>query len=157
MKTKTTITELTNDDLVNLLSTATCGSNWLSVKRPKGSYKGTKLEDENDCLEDTWAKVLLAGKSVYVYDFYAEDEDEHYGELPCTYKDNAMRYEVTLADIMVGLQKCLDGTFKVNDDHEVFYMKTCVANFADVDGVMFDLNDAENIMQVIVFNELIYG
>lgn len=29
MKTKTTITEITHEDLVNLLSTATYGSGWL--------------------------------------------------------------------------------------------------------------------------------
>lgn len=153
MKTKTTITEITHDDLVNLLCSATYGSEWLCIKRPKGSYRGTELEEEGDCIEDTWAKILLANKTVYVYDYFANDAEERYGKLPCTYKNDAMRYEMTLEDIKKGLQKCFDGTFKANDEVEKEYMRKCAMRFLYED---IDLTDAENIIQIIIFGELIY-
>ena len=71
MKTKTIITEINHDDLVNLFSTATYGSSYFDVFKKKKDYYGTELEDENDCREDTWAKVLLSGKPVYVFDYYS--------------------------------------------------------------------------------------
>ena len=110
MKTRTEITELTHDDLVELFSTATYGSEWLTIRKPLGIYKGTDLEDENDCLEDAWAKVLLAGKKLYAYDFFSEDETDSYGTLPHKWdkEDCAMRYEFTLEDLKKGIQKCLD-------------------------------------------------
>lgn len=165
MKTKTTITEISHEDLVELLSTATYGSNWLGIRRKVGDYKGTDLESGDDCLEDTWAKILLAGKYVYAYDFYAEDEEDFYGKLPHTWKEeeNAMRYEVTMENIKRGLQKCLDGTFKSaytekeNIARERAYMRKCAMSFIEYEDGDFDITQAETLMQVILFGEEIYG
>lgn len=44
MKLETKITEMTHDDLVLLLSTATEGCGWLEITMPQGSYKGTSLK-----------------------------------------------------------------------------------------------------------------
>ena len=151
MKTKTTITDITQEDLVNLLSTATCSSDWLGIRRKKGTYKGTELEDEEDCLEDTWAKVLLAGKALSAYDFYAEDEEDFYGNLPHEWskEKQAMRYDLTLKDIEKGLIKCLD---KLGD-----YERGCVTRYIDCENSDFDAADAEDIMQVVLFGKIIYG
>lgn len=145
MKTKTTIISLEHDDLVNLLSTAVYGSQWLSIRKRKADYYGTELENENDCAEDTWAKVLLSGKAVFAYDYYAEDADEHYGKLPYRYNGECMRYTLTLDDIVKGLQNALD-----NGD----YMAECVMGLINED---IDLTIAENLMQWIIFGELVYG
>lgn len=147
MKTQTKITDITHDDLVNLFSGATYGSEWLTIGTPRGFYKGTELEDENDCREDVWAKVLLAGKNLYFYDYNAEDEDEFYGNLTHLWRDDNMRYEFTLDDIEKGIAKCLDLGGWISDCalHLVFSPEN------------LDLYEAEAIMQVIVFGELIYG
>lgn len=157
MKTKTIITDITKEDLVNLLCTATYGSYYWSVDIPEGSYYGTELEDKGDCLEDKWAKVLLAGKPVFVYDYSSEECS--YGNLPHKWdkEENAMRYDVTLDDIRNGLQKCADGTFKVNDNKEAAYIKSCFADLIEDDSANMDLTEAEDLLQVIVFNEIIYG
>ena len=148
MKTKTIITEITHDDLVNLFSTATYGSNYFDMAKKKKDYYGTELEDENDCREDTWAKILLSGKPVYVYDYYSEEES--YGDKPHKWNEDkeAMRYTITLEDIKVGIQKCLDSD---ND-----YLQKCARDLID-GGYDLDLPEAEAILQVIVFGELIYG
>lgn len=144
MKVEFKILEITHDDLVNLFSTATYDSSYLSMGLPKGSYKGTELENVNDCVEDKWAKVLLNGGSVYVYDYYAEDEDEFYGNLPHEWNGNRMRYTITLEDIKRGLESC-------NKDE---YLRKNLEELITED---IDLIGAENIMQQIVFGEVIYG
>ena len=153
MKTKTIITELTQEDLVNLLCTATYGSNWLSCYAPDRDF----VENLPDtCREDIWAKVLLAGKSIICTDYYAEGES--YGNLPCGIdeEDNA-NYTLTLQDVINGLQKCMDGTFK---DAEKYSDKGFVARcFSDLanDGDNWDYTEADSLMQIILFGELIYG
>ena len=147
MKVKTIITEITHDDLVNLLCTATYGSSFFDVVKKKKDYYDTELEDENDCREDTWAKVLLSGKPVYVLDYYSEEEA--YGGLPHVWDERlaAMKYTVTIEDIKNGLQKAIESRgwdFK------------CAMDLINEDGV-FDLAEAENLLQIITFGEAIYG
>ena len=148
MKTKTIITEINHDDLVNLFSTATYGSSFFDVVKKKKDYYGTELEDENDCCEDTWAKILLAGKPVYVLDYYSEECA--YGNLPHEWdeKRGAMRYTVNLDDIKKGLQKALD-----NGDWDA----KCAFDLINDDACDLDLTEAENLLQIITFGEAIYG
>jgi hypothetical protein len=150
MKTRTIIEEFSHEDLVDLLCTATYGSEYFACRIPKGNYKGTDLENENDCTEDKWAKVLLAGKTLYVYDYYAEDETDFFGNLPHKWKEDeqAMRYTITLEDIKKGAQQVLDS--KNN------YDKKCMQDWMAGEGDM-DLCEAENLLQLFVFGEAIYG
>lgn len=149
MKVQTIITDITHDDLVNLFSTATYGSDYLYILIPKGNYKGTELEDENDCCEDKWAKVLLAGKEVWVYDYNAEDEDDFYGNLPHKWDDDSMRYTLTLEDIKQGLQRALSSDDREHPHDEVLHL----INEDDC----FDYCEADFVMQYIVFGKSIYG
>lgn len=163
MKTKTIITELTQEDLVNLLCTATYRSNWLEIHRT--TDKGVKW-DGDECLEDTWAKCLLAGNPIECTDHYAEGD--HYGELPYKVNDDEdgieeVTYTLTLQDIINGLQKCADGTFSHtnydeadNGDTEKSWIAKCFQHFKDDSGEM-DNPEAESLMQIILFGELIYG
>ena len=148
MKIKTIITEINHDDLVNLFSTATYGSSFFDVVKNKKDYYGTELEDENDCREDTWAKILLAGNSVYVLDYYSEEEA--YGNLPHKWDERrgAMRYTVTLEDIKKGIQKAID-----NGDWDA----KCAFDLINDDSCDLDLTEAENLLQIITFGEAIYG
>jgi len=157
MKTKTIITELTQEDLVNLLCTATYGSNWLEIHRT--TDKGVKW-DGDECLEDTWAKCLLAGNPIECTDHYAEGD--HYGELPYKVNDDEdgieeVTYTLTLQDIINGLQKCTDGTFiDADNDNAGNYLLSCFNTFKEDDGGM-DNPQADALMQIILFGELIYG
>lgn len=147
MKIKTTITEINHEDLVNLLSTSSYGSDWLGFKKRKSDYYGTELEDENDCAEDTWAKLLLAGKNIFAYDYYAEGCT--YGNLPNKIigEDEVARYELTLKDITEGLERALSSDS---------YIKKYIFNWMNEEGC-FDITEAEAIMQYIIFGEEVYG
>ena len=159
MKTKTTITEITHDDIVNLLSTGLYGSQFLGVDYSIEDYRKIPNPDEYNCIEDKCAKLLLNGESIVIYDMYAEDEEDFHGKLYHSWdSDNeTMDYTITLSDIEKGLQKCLDGTFKINDgcDEEVGYIKKCMSDLMN-DGDL-DLYEAQNILQIIVFGQIIYG
>lgn len=144
MKTQTKVTGITMKDLADLFDTATCGSNWLGIDYSKKDDKKEYAYASEKC-----AAILLEGGKIRVCDYYAEEEDEHYGNLPHRWDrdDECVRYDVTLKDIEKGIGKCID-----NGGWEA----KCAMNLIDEDGDV-DLYEAEAIMQVIVFGELIYG
>lgn len=147
MKTKTIITGITHDDLVTLFSTATYGSEYLGIEYKKEDYYGTNLEEEGDCMEDVWAKILLAGKSVEVVDYYAEGDK--YGNLPCTFdEDENAHYTITLKDIEKGIEKALD---------KEGWERKCATHLIEEESLEFDLYEAEALLQMITFGEVIYG
>ena len=149
MKIKTIVTDITHDDLVNLLSTATYGSEYLDCGIPKGHYKGTSLENEDDCREDKLAKVLLSGKSIYVSDYYSEECE--YGNLPHKWIEDkqAMRYELTLEDLVKGIERSIERDDRDHFCDEVRHWQT--------EDDRFDICEAENLLQFIVFGEVVYG
>lgn len=150
MKTKTIVTEITRDDLINLFSTACYGSNFLGIEYDnEGEYINHR--EDGDCYEEIFAKMLLDGCKVEIRDYYAEDEDEFYGNLPHKWNedDGCMVYVVGLDDIADGIARALD-----NGGWDA----KCANGLINIDDCPdFDLPAAENLMQVIVFGEAIYG
>ena len=164
MITRTAIEDITHDDLVNLFSTALYGSNYLGV-----SY-GEKTPDctEDDCLEDIIAKILLRGGAIKIIDLLAdgnimgelphdepcEDEDEMYG---------SVAYYVTLEDIRRGLEKSANGTFNTRPELGKDYAQRkerlaqhAFSSFVKEDA-FWDYVTADVLMQVILFNKIVYG
>lgn len=154
MKTQTIISEITHDDLVNLFSTALYGSNYLS-----SSYDESVDENDDDCYEDVLAKILLSGGKIQITDYYAEGCD--YGNLPRKMdEDENYTYTVTLEDIKTGLAKAADGTFNSQskdfvEDERRFAKRAF--DFFVTEACDFDLTYADCLMQIILFNEIIYG
>ena len=150
MKTKTIVVELSQEEISDLLSTA-CdyGDSYLGVSIKKSDYYGTELEDEEDFVCDRAAKLLLNGKSIFIRDYYAESEDEFYGNLPHRWseKRECMIYTITLEDVKIGIAKALDS----DED----YIKEYIYDWVK-DG-SFDITEAECVLQYIVFGEVIYG
>lgn len=160
MKTRTIISDITKEDLVNLFSTALYGSECFGVYYDLSDYKGKPFENPDDCVEDRYAKILLNGGKIFVTDFYAEDEDEVWSKKGRWNKDlEEAQYTITLKDIEEGLQKALDGTFKLNEgaeQGEKNWARKVVMNMMSEDAD-YDLPDAEMIMQIIMFGEIVYG
>lgn len=155
MKIKTTIEELNQNDLVDLLSTSLSGSTFLACDYSRSDYKRFCVVNDEDCIEDAMAKLLLAGLSIRIGDMYAEDDDEdNDSKLPHKYEldDGIMWYDVTLEDIKRGVETCLNG----EGDGDNTYLRSCAMDFINGEGDM-DLPEAEAIMQVILWGELIYG
>lgn len=164
MNTQTTITDLTQEDLVNLFSTAFYGSNYLSA-----DYEESVEYNEDDCHEEIMAKILLNGGKILITDGYAED-GEVYGNLPCEVKEDEENYGcfittyfATLKDILSGLTKAANGTFNTRpdvsaeySDRNIEFAKRSFNAFA-FDEREWDYNTADCLMQIILFNEIIYG
>lgn len=149
MKIEIKITDITHDDLANLLSAASCGSSWLGLNYDSIEYKELSEEQKyGDCIVDKMADLLLAGKSVELYDMYSEDEDDYYGNLPHVYdEDGDMRYTVTLEDIKTGLAKAFQDE----------YGRRCFNDLVNDDSYNLDLTEADCLIQFIIFGEQIYG
>lgn len=129
------IENITRDQLVDLFSTATYGSGWLAIKTLANErwmdeqYSLGYLEERSR--EDKWADRLLAGGSIVCIDY--EDEDE----------DGPARYVLTLDDIKKGLTKAAMGE--------------AVRDWADFVEEQDDYYTCNNLMQVCIFGEVIYG
>lgn len=156
METKVTISEITHEELVNLFSTAFYGSTYLEA-----DYTNPSLKEDGDCFEDILAKNLLAGDSIVVTDWYAEGEA--YGSLPHIIDDDdeCVHYTVILEDIRRGLERSANGTFNTGDDRWAEQArrsaKISFNSFIDNEAVDFDLVRADILMQIILFDEIIYG
>lgn len=148
MKTTTKISEISQDDLVDLLSTATCGSNYIDTGWVKHD-EYLMFRVKGDSFEDVCAKMLLNGYKIEVRDYYAEDETDFYGNLHHEWneEDGFMAYHVGIDDIANGIAKCID----IGG-----WVSKCANDLINQDED-FDLYEAEAIMQVIAFGELIYG
>lgn len=146
MKAEVTIKEITKDDLVNLFSIGITGSNFLGCDYDKKTYQSLPDASEDDCIEDKLAKLLLAGHSIELLDMESED---HYGTLESHYcaEYGYMAYKVTLEDIKKGLQAAA-----VNEDTADYFI-----DFIKEDAYNLDLIGGEALLQVIMFNEVIYG
>lgn len=151
MKTKTTIIEINHEDLVNFFSTALYGSCMFGARYDSIEYRELKDANERDCFEDKLARLLLAGKTIEIVDRYAEDFEEYYGELPHAWDEDdfEMRYTVSLEDIKRGIENCLDG----DDD----YVRRCARDLINDDSYDLDLPEAESLLQMCVYGEMIYG
>ena len=156
MKTNLTITEITHKDLVNLFSTAFYGSTYLEV-----DYTNPSLGDEGDSFEDILAKNLLSGYSIVITDWYAEGEA--YGNLSFIIDDeqDCVHYTLNLEDIKKGLERAASGTFNAGNDEWTEQTKRSARvsfdSFMDEDRCDFDLVRADILMQIILFDEIIYG
>lgn len=159
LKNNVEIIDITHEDLVNLFSTSLYGSSYLSAEYDKDFYNSIpKDKKEGDCFEDHIADVLLNGGEIYIYDAYSEGEvyskngeliKEEYGG------EEYAQYTLTLTDIIEGLQRAANGTYKTKNDTK--FIRQCFNEFAEDDCYYLDLTDADALMQVITFNELIYG
>ena len=159
MKTNLTISEITHDDLVNLFSTSLYGSNYLDADYDQHS----DLED-CECYEDKLAKSVLNGRTIRFVDRYAEGSI--YGNLPSQVDDeeDEVTYWVSFEDIKRGLENAANGTFYTRPDvSEDFargnseFARRSFNAFADEDCCNFDYCTADCLMQIILFNEIIYG
>lgn len=154
MKTETTITELNREDLVNLLSTATYGSGWLSCTIAKGTRAQLDIQPE-DCREDVWAKALLAGFPIYLTDHQAEGET--YGDKGTVNddEDETAVYRITLDDVKEGIAAAFDGDIEPADEVAVELGAKCAMHLRD-ESPEFDNYEAEVLAQIIMFGSIIY-
>lgn len=158
MKTDVKIKEITQEDLVNLFSTAFYSSHHFEAWYDHF----TDIErDEDDCYEDVMAKILLNHGRICVTDRIAED-GEVYGNLSCEVKENEdyddvlnTTYFLTLDDVVRGLERAASGAFKANDEDDILCAQKSFHSFA-YDDRYWDAVRADILMQIILFDEIVY-
>ena len=135
-----TIIDFTTDHehLTDLLSVATYGNEWPMIKAFKSDAENG-LFDGCECREDKWAKALMEGKGVVVYDFYDEDAEDFDGE--GEFPESA-KHHITMDDVRKGLELMRDK-----------YPR----HYADLMEEDDDLITGDVWLQLAVFGELIYG
>lgn len=146
----TRIEKIEHDDIVNLLSTALYGSDYLYAAYETKNYnKIIKKGDEEDVsFEDRLATMLLNGYAIDIYDGYAEGV--LYGSLSKKWveENEDGGYELTLSALKTRLEKC------ANSEDE--YIRKCFDDLYQGSGD-FDLCEADTLLQTILFDEVIYG
>lgn len=123
---------ITHENLVDLLCTATYGSEWLAIKTLKSErFMDDEVEQsvrDGWCMEDKWANRLLKGGHIVCYDYF---------------DDEVTRYELTLDDIKKGLEKARDGE--------------AIRDWADFCEENDDYFTCNNLVQVCMFGKVVYG
>jgi len=152
METKTIIKSLNHEDIVNLLATASYGSYIIGLDYDSDEYESLPNADDEDCIEDKMAKLLLAGKSVVLADMYAEDENDYYGNLPHHWNEEDWRYPVM--EYIVNLKDITDGLQRASELGD--FARECLNDFIE-DSNNFDQPRAEELVQTIMFGKPIYG
>ena len=128
-----------HENLANLLSVATYGNMWPLV-RPFKSDAEKGLFEDCECREDKWAKALLNGKGVMVYDCYDENIDEDVNDFAQFPK--SAKHHITIKDVEKGLELMRD---------------QYPSHYADLMEEDDDLTTGDVWLQLAVFGELIYG
>lgn len=153
MKVKTTVSELTRTELVSLLFAATYNSDQFHIYVAQAVRNEIGAGDD-DCREDVWAKALLGGHFVWVYDLQAEG-CVHGNLTHCPAPDDKeiIGYRVHLSDIQRGLSAAIDGDFEGDEGDR----NQALEAWRDFAADNLDNCGAETLLQVIVFNEIIYA
>lgn len=125
---------LTQEGLSDLLSVATFGNYWPTIKIKRSEYHLAE-EYKNECLEDKWAAILINGGTLVVYDEYEMDNELNDNELPT-------KYTLTLKDVRKGLR---------------LMKKEYPSHYADLVEENDDAITGDVWLQLAVFGEVIYG
>lgn len=152
MKTRTIITEIHPEDLQRLLSLAVQDSKWLALRSTPEQREGIYIDPLATPLE-TWVKILYyhAG-SITAYDTQAE------GELRGCLDDKHLDgedgvYMLTLEAIGLGLEDAANSTYAGAKEVED---PGAAAFSAFYFGEGFTKDHADVLLQIILFNEIVY-
>lgn len=159
--TTTQIKFFDKEQLVNILSTGLFGNNAIGADcgvkvNPNSKYhEAIESPDEEDTLEDGFAQHLLNGGTLILWDLYAEEEDDtqgRYSETAFWNEDLAwMGYPVTYDEFIGRLNKVL-----ASGGEDAEYCVKLVSK-VETEDTTFDLWDGWNLLQYVMFGELIYG
>lgn len=157
---KIQVKSLTHDDIVNLLCTAiTDCSQYLYLHNPKKYYETYCKVDPEDGLEERCAKVLLAGGKIRITDYDADGAGYSGNDVPFKIGDEGQAtYTLSLDNILSGLENAANGDFipcGINGEEEV--IREAFDNLAKGDEGDLDYGEADMLMQIILFGEVIYG
>ena len=157
MKTEFKVKELTHEELVDFISTATYGDNSFEILVPE-EYAHLKKQGPCDCWEDKIANVLENGGKIDVVDCeddgYEEGEQQLFQNNAYPLKHHLEKYESYDGDVLyrptyrIGLDDILNA-FSTEEGYG--YAKELLV---DEEG---DFYTAWNLLQLVIFGEVVYG
>lgn len=149
MEIRTEIKSITHEDLVNLLSTALYGSTTF-VGRLLEEFKSLEESETNPskCVEERMANVLLHGGEICVIDVEGDEVYKNKGVFSRLTPTGEGEYHFDLEAVKNGLKSAFESKEK--------YLRLAAFNLLIDDGT-FDADDADSLMQMIIFGEVIYG
>ncbi len=138
---KAQITEVTHEQLVDLFSTGLSGCEFLGADYDRNFYDAIPDDKrEGDCFEDHLADVILNGGKITLIDYEAEGEVYS--------KAGKLDDDGETVNYSIGLQEILEGCSTEEG------LSCAVELWLDGEG---DYYTANNLLQVIMFGEVVYG
>ena len=135
--TRANIDNISKETLVDLFSTATCGSNWLEIATLKSERNldsnFTEEYLQNRYREERWADRLLNSGHIVCKDWYAAEDDD---------EGKPAKYQIDLNTLKERLKLARD--------------KEAVRDWCDFVLEQDDYYTCNNLMQVVMFGEIIY-
>lgn len=172
MKATFNVKELSHEDLVNWLSTATYGNEG-QIHISPGDIDWKNLTSA-DTLEDSWADILLNGGTLVVADMNADpcydikdvDQLEYYGAKGINWLSTKYQeFTNSIVDLFGKVHhtsKLIVPSYVINLDtilaginHDTEESKFLVEDMFICDS--YDMYTAYNLLQVVVFGEIVYG
>ena len=143
---------LNRDDLAYLFDKLLFAPPIFSADIDKAFYDSIPNENrKGNNLADKIADCLIYGGSVVIYD------NRSNGDISpgMGFVTLGTKYTINISDVVNGLSKAANGTYRINNDIE--WVSDCFSDFKQGEEADFNQEEADCLMQIILFNELIYG
>jgi hypothetical protein len=152
-----TIEEISSQELADFLETGLCGSTQFAIEYEDNDYleliaKGICCKKEYTT--DICAKILTDNGTVRLIDIDC-DGDSYSNLNKYINEDEEVEYSITIENVKRGIERALNGTYKVSSSEEKG--NVMIAAKSIVEGDNYDYYDAYLVLQVILFDEIIYG
>ena len=142
---------ISKEVLDTMIGTVSYGSQWLCQQFDKSQVP----EVDGEYPDETAVRILLNGGTVDFLDVWAEDGYDVYSDTGYFETDCAV-YPTDMYDIEAGLEKIREGTWNYCDDEQKELVESDLEELMKGEDSCFDIEEAERIMQVILFNEIVY-
>lgn len=149
------ITKIDHEELTNLLSLLE-GAPEMHLGMDDEVYE--KYRKENDCIEDVWARALLAGEKMYFSDDNCDIEGIEDANEPAPGVE--MKAVITEYEDLLGMvikQTSIRYYFGLGEILKGMSSPKCSTDVQDFINENSDMWTGYNIWQVIAFGEIIYG
>lgn len=144
MKANITVTELTHEDIVNILSSGLYDCNFLDVTYSKKIWNTIPADKrEGDCYEDHLADMLLNDYSIQIIDIYADG-------LLYTRRQHSPKPYINMDDEGVYALRLQDLLWACNTMRGYRYLTEILSGEGDY-------HTANSLIQIAVFGEEIYS
>lgn len=153
MNTQTYIDSISAAEISDLLGKAFGSSTWLAFQPAPKAADGLSFDDAQS-IPDQWAQLLKEGRLLQALDLDAQFVLHGQLDGKSLTEDGDGIYTFDLDDLLRGLQAAADGTFEPGaNPGEV---SLAAESFCHMKTGDLDEGDAERLMQVVLFNEIIY-